>query len=587
MSCVDAKHHRTISFKVTGTEEGLAVKRLHGVESISECFNFDISLVTDIPISAEDVVGKEAVITITGQDEDRLLHGVLNKVSLTAQSGRFYHYEGNLVPHVWFMSLNSCYRMFQGKSVVEIAQQLLKDTLPHQEIEFRLSRDYEKRRYCTQYGESDWRFLSRLFEEEGICYFFQHFADKHVLILVDDCVAFAPIDGSPSVRCLGETGMAPDRETISSFIFSRAVGSDSVSVHNHNFKRPSLDLLQQAKVGDPQYEVYEYPSPFGYPERGRRLAQVRLEEQLTMRESASGTSNCHRLTAGFTFGLVGHGFPDLDGEYLLLRVVHAGWQGHVLGEQSGIGGDSSYSNEFVAIPAEVTPRPERLLERPRGRLQTAIVVGPPGEEIYADEYGRVKVQFHWDRTGSRDENSSCWLRVSQPWSGAGWGFAALPRVGDEVLVDFVNGDPDWPIIVGSVNNAASPALYPLPEQRSRSGIRTRSYPEGDRDNFHELRFDDRKGQEEIYLQSERDWNVLVKNDKCETVGSDSKEEIGADKTTRAGKRLRLEAGESIEIVCGAASITLDSLGTVTLKGMTLEAEGSQHVKLSSLKIDLN
>ncbi|GFO69526.1 hypothetical protein GMLC_31050 [Geomonas limicola] len=271
-----------------------------------------------------------------------------------------------------------------------------------------------------------------------------------------------------------------------------------------------------------------------------------------------------------------------------MTVAHSGSQGNVLGEYSGIGGDYSYSNSFLAIPSSVTYRPERSLDKPRVKgLQTALVVGPPGEEIYADEFGRVKVQFHWDREGQRDENSSCWLRVSQPWSGAGWGFAALPRVGDEVLVDFLNGDPDWPIIVGSVNNAASPALYPLPEQRSSSGLRTRSYPKGERDNFHELRFEDRKGQEEIFLKSERDWNVVVKNDKCEEVQCNSREEVGADKTTRAGRHFRIEAGESVEIVCGAASITLDSLGTITLKGTTIDVAGSQHLQLSSLKIDIN
>lgn len=574
-------------FSLPGSENPLAVQRLSAEEIISECFHFRLGLVSEIQISPEEMVGKEGSVAISGPDEDRFFHGVLNRFALTSQSGKFYHYEADLVPHIWFMTLSSNFRIFQSGSVIEITEHLLKNTLPHQEFELRLTRNYEKRRYCTQYGESDWHFLARLFEEEGICFFFQHFPDRHVLILADDCVAYGPIDGTTSVEYRTDAGMVPEDETVRSFTFSRALGPDSVSLSNHNFKRPSLDLLQQAKTKDPQYEVYDYPSSYGYPERGKRLARVRLEEQLTMRDSAAGTSNCHRLSAGFTFGLANHDFADLDGDYLLLRVVHTGWQGHVLGEESGIGGDSSYSNEFVAIPAEVTPRPERILERPRGRLQTAIVVGPPGEEIYADEYGRVKVQFHWDRAGKRDENSSCWLRVSQPWSGPNWGFAALPRVGDEVLVDFINGDPDWPIIVGSVNNAQSPALYPLPEQRSRSGIRTRSYPAGGRDNFHELRFDDHKGQEEIYLQSERDWNILVKNEKSESVGSDSKEEIGGDKTTHAGRRIRIEAGDSIELVCGAASITLDSLGNMTLKGTNVEVSGAQQIQLASTKIDLN
>jgi type VI secretion system secreted protein VgrG len=298
-------------------------------------------------------------------------------------------------------------------------------------------------------------------------------------------------------------------------------------------------------------------------------------------------SNCQRLIPGFLFEVTEHSFESLDGKYLLVKVAHTGSQNHVLGEHAGMGGDATYSNEFVAIPAGVTPRPERLLAKPRAELQSAFVVGPSGEEIYPDEYGRVKVRFHWDRLGDGTENSSCWLRVNQPWSGQGWGMSALPRVGDEVLVAFINGDPDWPVVVGSVNNAESPALYPLPEERARSGIRTRSYPEGGSDNFHELRFDDRKGHEEVYLQSERDWNILVKNDKRETVGNHGVEQIAGDKELHAGNCIRIQAGDSIELVCGSASIKMDSLGNLTVNGTRFDFSGSQHIRLTSRKIDLN
>jgi type VI secretion system secreted protein VgrG len=580
--------HRKIRFVLSGSGYIFAVQRFTADEMIADCFNVHLWLVCEVQIASDELPGKEGCLTLSGTDEDRYFHGVINRVTLTGRDGRFYLYQAHLVPYLWYLSLNRNFRVFQRKTVVEIADEVLKAALPHQPYHSRLIRQYSTRRYCTQYGESDWHFVSRLFEEEGICYFFQHFSDKHILTLADDKVAYGCIGGDATVKYHLDGGMSPESETISSFIYSQSTTPEAAALWNYNFKRPSLDLTVQEPAGKaPAREIFELSSNYGLPEQGKHLARVRLEEQLTLREHGEGKSNCHRLIPGFLFEVTDHTFESLDGDYLLVKVTHTGSQGHVLGEQSGMGGDATYSNEFVAIPAEVTPRPERLLAKPRAELQSAFVVGPPGEEIYPDEYGRVKVQFHWDRSGSGTENSSCWLRVNQPWSGQGWGMSALPRVGDEVLVGFVNGDPDWPVVVGSVNNAESPALYPLPAERARSGIRTRSYPEGSSDNFHELRFDDRKGQEEVYLQSERDWNILVKHDKQETVGNDGVEEIGGDKTVRAGRCIRIQAGDSIELVCGSTSIKLDSLGNLTLNGTNLDFSGSQNIRLTSSKIDLN
>lgn len=531
-------------FTITGLKYQTAVQRFSVEEAISECYLVKLWLVSEDQIDPEEVLEKEALLALTGQDENRNFHGVISQISLTGQDGRFYLYQAHLVPSFWFLSLNSDFRIFQEKTVVEIADEMLKAGTHGGRHVFRLVNDYHKRRYCAQYGESDWQFVCRLLEEEGIFYFFEHSQDKHVLVIADGTVAYASIAGESDLQYHLEDGMVPEKETVSRFVFSRSIRPGKVTQTSYNFKRPSLDLtVQQQRESHRNLDVYEYPGNYGYQERGDRMARIRLEEKRTLREFAEGTSNCRRFVPGCTFTLTDHDFYDLNTTYLLIRSMHKGTQSHVLAEQSGIGGDCSYFNEFLAIPAKVMLRPERILTKPHVKgLQSAIVVGPPGEEIYPDEYGRVKVQFHWDREGQHNERSSCWLRISQPWSGQSWGVINIPRVGDEVLVDFINGDPDWPIIVGSVNNADSPALYHLPADKTRSGIRTRSYPRGGHDNFHELRFDDRKGSEEIYLQSEKDWNILVKHDKAQNVGHDEALHVGSNRLKTVGVDQMVQVG---------------------------------------------
>jgi type VI secretion system secreted protein VgrG len=281
----------------------------------------------------------------------------------------------------------------------------------------------------------------------------------------------------------------------------------------------------------------------------------------------------------------------LNKDYCLISVDHEGSQPNVYGEHSGIGGDYTYSNHFIAIPASKVYRTRKTLEKPFVRgLQSAVVTGPQGEEIHTDEFGRIKVQFHWDRKGQKNDKSSCWLRTSQLWSGNGWGIVSLPRVGDEVLVDFINGDPDWPIMVGNVNNAASPALYNLPAKKTQSGIKTRSYPKGGPDNFNELRFEDKKGAEEVYLQSEKDWNILIKNDKVQNVGHDETltvqnnrtKTVGVDQTVTVGSNHTETIGANkfetvvinkAETIGAAKELTIGGLYQTTVVGAMNESVG--------------
>jgi type VI secretion system secreted protein VgrG len=567
-----------LQFKLlVGTSE-IAVERFYLDEKVSISSEACFWLVSEDKIDFDDVVHKEALFTIKGKYDDRHYHGIINHFMLTGKGGRFYFYQASLVPYTWFLSLNKDYRIFQNMSTEEIVVKVLEDDrIPSDSYEFRLTGEYRKRRYCTQYGESDLHFISRLLEEDGIFYFFEHTKDNHLLILCDDIIACKRIAGKPEIQVHHNAGMQADNEVIENFGYVRSVRPGTVTQVNYNFKRPSLGLqIETPGETYEKYEIYEYPGNYGLPEVGERNTQIRLEEKKTMEESAQGTSNCARFIAGFVFDLTEHDFATLNKEYLLVSVVHEGSQSHVCGEYSGIGGDYSYANEFLAIPSTTALRPKKTYEKPYVRgLQSALVTGPEGQEIHTDEYGRIKVQFHWDREGKKDDKSSCWLRTSQPWSGNGWGFVSLPRIGDEVLVDFINGDPDWPIMVGTVNNAASPALYLLPDNKTQSGIKTRSTPDGGPDNFNELRFEDKKGAEEIYLRSEKDWNILVKNSKGQTISGNSSTSIGENSCTTIGgssivtvnkssaetaEDITLTATSRITLVCGSSTIVLEPTG---------------------------
>jgi len=554
---------RTFDFSISGCRSSFHVQRFTAEEMVSECFTVRLWLVSETEVAPGEVIQSQGRLRI---GEGRYFHGIVNRFGMTGRKGRFFHYQASLVPSVWALSLNSDFRIFQEKTVVEVLDEVLSKRMPNLRREFRLMHKYEKRRYCTQFGESDGDFLSRLMEEEGIFYFFRHEEDDHILVVADNASAYTAIPGDDGIRYCPGDGMVAEGEVCTRVAFSRGVRAGFVTQTNYNFKRPSLDIaVKQKGENHQEHEVYDYPGNYVHPDRGRRLAKVRLEQIKTLEECAEGSSNCQRFMPGHTFALTGHDFSSVNRTYLLVTVAHHGSQGHVVGEEAGIGGDCSYSNDFLAIPAEVTLRPERKYLKPSvGGFHTAVVVGPPGEEIYADEYGRVKVQFHWDRQGQKSEKSSCWLRISQPWSGEAWGMICLPRVGDEVLVGFMNGDPDWPIVLGSLNNALSPALYSLPAHKSRSGIRTRSYPNGGRDNFHELRFEDRKGSEEIYLQSERDWNILVKNDKGQTVGRDEAHQVGKN-------RLKTVGGDQVEHVGGCHTENIGANRSISVGANHAEA----------------
>ena len=502
MALAEAGHEARFLWEISGVPSETLVVDFTAHERISSPFEVSASLACEEEIKFDDALGKEVLLTLLGDDENRYFHGIVSKFQQAGGQGRFHYYHARVVPQLWLLSLEQDCRIFQNKTVQEIATQILKDAgMTSDRFDFRLQGQYPPREYCVQYRETDLQFISRLLEEEGIFYFFEHSKQKHVVVFADSTAAYKPIPGKPDVPINPPGGMVPDGEFVFGFAFSRRILSGKVTQKDFNFEKPSLDLTVQEQASSNQkLEVYDYPGKYADQSRGKKLTQVRLQEAMAFRDKAEGQSACPRFTAGFTFKLTGHDWKAFDQEYILVEVHHTGAQPQSLQEEGGSGGGASYSNDFICIPSSVTLKPERISLKPVVEgVQTAIVVGPAGEEIYCDEHGRVKVQFHWDREGKRNEKSSCWIRVSQTWAGAGWGAMHIPRIGQEVVVSFIEGDPDRPIITGRVYHGTNKPPYSLPDEKTKSTIKSNTTPGGGTAN--ELLMEDLNGKTQVVLSN--------------------------------------------------------------------------------------
>ncbi|MCM0084105.1 type VI secretion system tip protein VgrG [Geomonas sp. Red32] len=584
MEFADAADKPMFFFKIHGTPFDFHVTSFEAIEAISSPFQINVTVVCETAIPFEKVAGMGAVLTVRTKDltadgGNRYFHGMISKLKLVELAPDGCVYRVRLLPAIWRLSLEQDCRIFQNTTVQSIIKTILEEScITSDMFSFALIDSELNCSYCVQYNETDLNFISRLMEEEGLLYFFEHHEDKHVLTICDDSFFCPDIHGDCALQLQGSHGMAQDAETVSAFNLSCRLATDCVTTRSFSYEHPSYRPgAEKCSRREPRAEMYEYTGSFVSDKREERLAKARLGEHAALEKRAKGESNCPRLSAGHRFDLESFS-GELVGRYVVAAMEHVGDQPQAL--DGSTGGCAQYWNGFIAIPEDAHFKPSRITPKPViAGMQTAMVTGPAGEEIYHDELGRVKVQFHWDRQGKKNERSSCWLRYAQGWGGAGWGMQFIPRVGDEVLVAFIDGNPDRPVIVGSLYNAENLPLYDPQNKYSVSTIKTRSYPNGDLDNFHELRFDDRKGSEELYLQSERDWNILVKNDKVETVGNDT--------SVVVGKSLKIEAGASVEIVCGASSITMDSSGFVTINGTRINITGSDLIGLTSVRINLN
>jgi type VI secretion system secreted protein VgrG len=542
-----------------GADE-LLLDTFNGVEGISTPFLFTVDLLSENEkVDAADVLRKEVTLTFILPDgSNRVIHGIVRRFAQLGQRDQLTYYRAEIVPWLWFLSLAKDVRIFQQMSVLEIVEKVF-TAQGYQDFEIKCSRSYPKREYCVQYRESNLDFVSRLLEEEGIYYFFRHSTSGHVLVLADDNNAAQEVGGGGAARLSGER--RDDEDVVLELSDVHAVHIGTVTLTDYDYLQPSLSL-QQTVSGEGREEAYDYPGMYASPSDGDRYALVRLQEQEAVARVLTGAGTMRSFESGAKFKLVGHYRRDLNASYLITEVRHSGHAGAYRAWEDR---QPHYENSFSAIPLGTPYRPPRRTPKPTVHgSQTAVVVGPAGEEIWVDKHARVKVQFHWDREGRKDENSSCWVRVSSSWAGKGWGWIQIPRIGQEVIVDFLEGDADRPIITGRVYNAEQVLPYELPANQTQSGVKSRSSKAGGTDNFNEIRLEDRKGSEQIYIHAEKDRKVIVENNNTEDVGHNETISIGNDRGEKVGNNEAISIGNNQSINVGTnQSLTVGSNQTIS------------------------
>ena len=542
-----------------------------GREELSRPFAFTLDLLTDsTSVAPADLVGQPVGWKVNmPAATPRLFHGHVARLVAGPTIGRGLRaYRADVVPWLWFLTRTADCKIFQAKTVPDILTAVF-DAFGFSAYQNKLTATYPTLDYCVQYRETAFAFVSRLMEEYGIYYTFTHAAGEHTLVLADDPSGYAPCDPHASVEYRPDL---PAAEAISRWERAYQFGSGKVAHTDYNFETPATALLKTVDTAIDlapvkKYELFDYPGRYGLPADGQALAKVRIEEQEAGYDTAAGDSRCSSFRPGGTFTLKLH--PADDGDYVLTAVEHTAAEPWAAG--SGGGGSGEYANTFVAAPAAVPFRPTRTTPRPAVvGVQPAVVVGPSGEEIHTDQYGRVKVQFFWDRLGANDEKSSCWVRVAEMWAGKQWGMVFTPRIGQEVLVEFLDGDPDRPVVTGRVYNAAQMPPYALPDNMTQSGLKTRSTKGGGTDTFNELRFEDKKDAEDIYFHGQKDFHRVVEHDDDTKVGNDQ------SITVKNNRTLLVEEGyEKITISKGDRERTV-SKGNDTLT----VTEGNRTVTVS-------
>ena len=565
----------------------LMLTSMHGEEGMSSLFYFDLEMVsTDAGLDFSQIVGKSVTVSLSLDDSNaRCINGVVTRFVQTGGNLNFATYHAEMRPWLWWLTLRTDSRIFQEKTTPDIIKAVFAD-LGFTDYRVATSATYTAREYCVQYQESAFDFISRLMEEDGIFYFFEHEDGKHTLVLADASSANAACPNLAKARFHPASGSQNEFDIVYRWSLEQQAVPKTFSTEDFNFETPSAELLAKKEGSAGRMEVYEYPGGYKAKSAGDGIAAIRLQElqhpALTMR----GDSYCRAFVPGYKFALTGHFREDMNTDYVLRRVAHSATH-------------EAYSNTFDAYPLSVPFRPPRIT--PRARVmgaQTATVVGKSGEEIWTDKYGRVKVQFHWDQQGKKDENSSCWVRVAHGWAGQGWGMMFLPRIGQEVIVSFLEGDPDRPIITGSVYNAEKTVPYALPGEQTKSTIMGYSSKGGGGNN--EIRFEDKKDSEEVYVHAQKDMTIKVENDRKKDVLHDEINTIKNDRTTtiqegneklvvsKGDRTVQVETGKETHEVKGERLLTVTGNETHTDKAdYTQNVTGKYTLKVTGdLLIDV-
>jgi len=637
--------NRTISISDFSLgKDTLLLTGFNGTETISDLFQFEIEVLSENrDLTPEQIVAKVGTICVHTKVK-RYFNGYISQISLgEINNNNLRQYTLTMVPWLWFLGKTNNHRIFQNKTTKEIVSQIFKES-GFNDFQFKATGG-NKREYCIQHNESDLHFISRLLEEDGIAYYFSHDDKKHMMIIVDQQNAYEECAETDLEYSKGSN----TESQISGWQHLYNFQKGQWTLNDYNFKEPDKNLIVNAKTSskfanNEKFEHYEYPGLYETG-KGTELVKMRMDAEEVDINKINASGNCSSFYAGGTFKLAKHALKNEKGKYVLLSVTHMARDTSYVNANEGMDG---YSNSFNCIPADVHFRPVQRHARPVMKgPQSAVVVGPAGEEIYIDEHGRIKVQFIWDREGKKDENTTCFIRVVQSWAGNQWGSSFIPRIGHEVIVNFLDGDPDRPIITGSVYNGKNKPVY---SSKTQSGIKTRSTKNATSENYNELRFEDKKGDEQIYIHAEKnmdariendetltvdndrtktikhDENSTIENDRNKSVNNNQTEKIKVDKTITVGgnhqetvksnmtihvdkdlkesvsgvytenvtkdyslhaKTITMDADDKITIKTGSAQIVMKSNGDITISGKTINIKGSSNVVIKGSKVITN
>ena len=579
--------NRELAIETPLGEDALLLISVSGTEQLGRPFEYHLELASENhQIKATDIVGQNVTIRLDLlAGGTRYFNGHISRFTQLTTAGQLARYRATVVPWLWFLSRTAICRIFQEKTVPDMIKQIFRDR-GFTNFEDGLSGSYRTWEYCAQYRETDFNFVSRLMEQEGIYYYFKHENGKHSLVLAD---SYSAHESYPEFKQLkyqpADRGTAAE-EYVSDWIVETSLQPGSYALNDFDFKNTQKDLLARAKVGREHtaadFEMYDYPGDYTETGDGEEYAKKRIQELQAGYEVATAQSNARGICTGFTVSLTDHPHKDQNREYLITSANYT-IKGDEVFSASAAGGECIYSCGFTAIESQQPFRSPRITPKPStSGPQTAIVVGPSGEEIYTDKYGRVKVKFHWDRDSKADENSSCWIRVAQVWAGKNWGTMFIPRIGQEVIVEFLEGNPDQPIITGRVYNAQVMPPYDPKKNPTMSTLKSNSSKGG---GFNEIRFEDKKGEEQIYVHAEKNLDIRIKNDRFETVGNNRHLHVEKDKfehvdnnrneTVDADHREEIGKDRHVEVKGKEAKQIGKSL-SLTVKGDVIEVFKAGH-----------
>lgn len=640
---------RSIAINTSLGEDVVAIQAIRGREEFGRMFQYELELLSENEeIVFDELLGQNVTVRLGKEDPDlRYINGFVNRVSQHEYRAGLAVYRATIVPWLWFLTRQSDCRIFQEMTIPDIIKQVLRD-IGFTDIEDRMSASYVAREYCVQYRETTFNFLSRLMEQEGIYYFFKHENGLHKMVLCDSPDAHELLEKANEIPYYPPDRATRKEQHIRGWSVQKQVESLEYELADFDFVNPSAPVVSKSKkardyASGPWEAMYDYPGEYVTSGEAEHFATIRLQELQSRYEQISGQSDHLGLTIGgrFRLTLPAKGLrPDQAREYIVSSTTLQASQ-DLFGSSDDSGGEDLYSIGFTVLPATEIYRPARTTPKPLIQgPQTAIVAGKSGEEVWTDEHGRVKLQFHWDRYGAGDEKSSCWVRVSQNWAGKRWGAFFLPRMGQEVIVEFMEGDPDRPIITGRVYNGRNTPPYKPNEMGTISTMKSNSSKGGG--GFNELRFEDKKDEEQVFIHAQKNFDLRVLNDRFETVMNDRHlvvennkyehvknerheivdashfEAIGGDRHTEVqgvdvlsardtrsvevggdllvvvskkykldassgvhvlGSSVHIDGSSGISLICGSSEVVIDSSG-VTLKGSTVTIDASS-VKIAS------